>query len=213
MHGHHEHSRAPRLVNSLVHAAAIVGAGWLLTRDGHLSTRDLALLACSAIYFARAALGMFVMLKRRFAWSEAAIVGSLFVGVHLGFAHLGSAASPSLDAVAIAGLILYAVGSYLNTASEYGRLVWKRDPANTGRLYREGLFRHSMHINYFGDSVLFTGFALVTGSAWALIVPGVMTLGFVFQHIPTLDAYLARRYGPQYEAYARTTKKFVPYVY
>ena len=70
-----------------------------------------------------------------------------------------------------------------------------------------------MHVNYFGDTVLFTGFALLTTSPWALLVPAVMTVGFVFLHIPMLDRYLATRYGEAFEAWARRTKKFVPFVY
>lgn len=70
-----------------------------------------------------------------------------------------------------------------------------------------------MHINYFGDSVLFTGFALVTGSLWALLLPMVMTLGFLFRAIPSLDTYLAERYGEAFCEYAHSTKKFIPYLY
>ena len=104
-------------------------------------------------------------------------------------------------------------GPILNTGSEYGRHRWKRDPANKGKLYTEGLFRHAMHINYFGDSLLFSGFALLTTSLWALLVPAIMTLGFVFQHVTTLDRYLADRYGAAFETYAGETKKLIPYVY
>lgn len=213
MHGQSEHSIAPRVAATLLQLSAVGAAAALLLRDGQLSPREWAVLACSGIYAGRVLFGMFFILNRRFAWSEAGIVGGLFLGVHLGMAYATGGSPDSLGLWAVGGLVLYGVGSYLNTASEYGRMVWKRDPAHKGKLYREGLFRHSMHINYFGDTLLFSGFALVTGSGWAFIVPAVMTAGFVFQHIPNLDAYLAERYGDAFEAYARTTKKFVPYLY
>ena len=40
-----------------------------------------------------------------------------------------------------------------------------------------------------------------------------MLFGFVSVNIPMLDAYLRKKYGDQFDAYALRTKKFVPYVY
>ena len=40
-----------------------------------------------------------------------------------------------------------------------------------------------------------------------------MLLGFVFGNIPMLDAHLAEHYGQEFTAYARRTRKLVPFVY
>ena len=212
MHGQSETSRSPRIATTVLHFAAIGVAVAILFADGELSPRDGVLVAASTVYFIRVTLGLFVLLKRRFDWSEAAIVGSLFSGLHLLFAWLARDAGPlgPVDGLAV---LLYGLGSVLNTGSELGRHRFKADPANRGKLYTGGLFRWSMHINYFGDSLLFSGFALLTTSAWAWAVPGLMTAGFVLQHIPTLDAYLIKRYGADFERYAARTKKFIPFVY
>ena len=93
------------------------------------------------------------------------------------------------------------------------RKNWKTLPENQGQCYTGGLFKYSMHINYFGDSVSFTGWAVLTANGWALAMPALMTAMFIFVHIPGLDAYLAERYGASFEAYARRTKKFIPFVY
>jgi steroid 5-alpha reductase family enzyme len=108
---------------------------------------------------------------------------------------------------------LYVLGSYFNTGSEVQRKAWKVKPENKGRLYTKGLFSLSMHINYFGDALLFSGFALITTSIWAFILPAVMIALFVFVHIPTLDRYLAQKYGTVFDEWARNTRKFIPYVY
>lgn len=213
MHGRHETSLAPRLTATAVNVASVVGAVWLLLRDGDASARDVVLLGCSGLYVARTTFAMFVLLKRRFDWGEALIVAGLFGAIHLLFAWLGSDAPTSLSALDVGALVAYAVGSWLHTGSEYGRYKFKRNGANKGRLYTQGLFGWSMHINYFGDSLLFTGFALLTGSPWALLVPAGMTASFVGQHIPSLDAYLRERYGDEFAAYERRTKKFIPYLY
>ncbi|MCP4725602.1 MAG: DUF1295 domain-containing protein, partial [bacterium] len=115
--------------------------------------------------------------------------------------------------VEIAGIILYISGSFINTKSEYTRYLWKKDPKNKGRLYTGGLFRYSMHINYFGDSLLFTGFALAAHSFTLLIVPLFMTAGFIFFIIPRLDKYLEKKYGKEFIDYSEQTKKLIPMIY
>ncbi len=213
MHGHRESSRLPRVMTTLAHFAVVAGAAWYLITYGTVASRSWALIACAVVYVSRATFGMFVLLKRKFDFTEAGIVTGLFVTLHLTFAWLGAGSDAPwgwLDNVAI---VMYLAGSYLNTGAEYGRHRWKRDPQNEGKLYTGGLFRYAMHINYFGDTLLFTGFAILTHSVWALLVPGVMTVGFVFQHVPNLDRYLAERYHDSFPAYARRTKKLVPFLY
>ncbi|MGE9292202.1 MAG: DUF1295 domain-containing protein, partial [Puniceicoccales bacterium] len=112
-----------------------------------------------------------------------------------------------------AALTLFIVGSLLNTGSEFQRKRWKSNPANHGHCYTEGLFRHAMHINYFGDVVLFTGLALLTRNAWTLLVPAGMLWGFATYHIPTLDTYLEQRYGEEFRTYRKKTKRLIPFVW
>ena len=52
----------------------------------------------------------------------------------------------------------------------------------------------SVHINYFGDIVLFTGLAIVTHSLSMLVIPLIMAVNFVFNIIPSLDRYLEKKY-------------------
>ena len=64
-----------------------------------------------------------------------------------------------------------------------------------------------MHINYFGDIVLFTGLAMVTHSLSMLVIPLVMTINFIFNIIPSLDRYLEKKYKDEYFDYSKNTKK------
>ena len=84
------------------------------------------------------------------------------------FARVGGNNKQVVGVVEVIGILLYISGSYINTQSEFDRHVWKLKEENRGRLYTEGLFSLSMHINYFGDIVLFTGLAMVmyTKMAW-----------------------------------------------
>jgi len=227
VYGEYGKSIGPKLLITILHAAALYVVFWLLFRGGlvalslytgrsflpgALSSRAL-LFACAAVYFLRIVFGCFYLIRRRIRWGEAAGIAFFVFLVHIYFALLGGTYPHAPGAVAVFGTSLYAVGSYLNTGSEWARLAWKRDPTHPGALYTGGLFRYSRHINYFGDEILFIGYALVTNSAWALIVPAFMFLGFVFANIPSLDRYLARKYGNEFEDYASRTKKFIPFVY
>ncbi len=175
--------------------------------------RQVALLACVVIYVARAAHTLFVFVKRTIPWWEAAWGGSI-IGCVLFFFLLGGLRTPQpLGPVDLVGLLLYLAGSYIGTASEYSRHIWKARPENQGHLYTEGLFRYSRHINYFGDLLLFGGCAVLTRQAWTGIVPLAMGLNFALVIIPAHDAYLAARYGREFDQYARRTSKLVPLLY
>jgi len=70
-----------------------------------------------------------------------------------------------------------------------------------------------MHINYFGDIVLFTGFAMITNSFSMFIIPLMMTVNFVFNITPLLDKYLEKKYGEEFRDYRKKTKKLIPLIY
>jgi len=227
MYGEYDKSLAPKWFLTLVHLASIVAVGWLLfgggleTVSGWLGrawppgdfARRGLLFAGAAVYFARVCLTLFYLIRRRTGWGEAVTIAVWIPFIEILFAVLGGRNPSPPGLIGGLGVILYLAGSYVNTASEYQRHIWKQDPANRGRLYTGGLFRYSMHINYFGDTVLFTGYALFTGSWWALLVPLLMLAGFVFVNIPLLDAYLKKKYGSAFDEYASRTKKFIPFVY
>lgn len=175
------------------------------------------LLACAAVYFLRHGLTLFYLLARRVDWGEVFGLAAFFALFELGLLLLGAGVFRD-EPVPLSGLdvvagVLYLAGSYLNTASEVQRKLWKNQPANNGHCHTGGLFRYSMHINYFGDVVLFTGWCLLTASLWTLGLPLLMLLMFMFVHIPPLDEYLAERYGKEFEAYRAKTKRLIPLVW
>ena len=40
-----------------------------------------------------------------------------------------------------------------------------------------------------------------------------MTAGFLFQHVPNLDAYLSKKYGAEFDDYDARTRKLILFVY
>lgn len=218
----HQSSTQAKAVFFLGHLAIVLFCTWLVIQSDNIdglirfpdTTRALLLLGCAALYWARHGVTLFYLLQRRLGWAEAMGLLSFFASFEIGLLLIGGGefAVPlgPVDAIALALLLL---GSYLNTSSEVQRKWWKKDPNNKGKCYTLGLFSYSMHINYFGDVVLFTGWCLLTSHYWTLALPALMTYMFVKHHIPGLDAHLAARYGEAFTRYSASTKKLVPFVY
>ena len=217
----------PKSALALFHLSVVCAAAWLLfgagirTVSGWLNLgADLAsplrralLLGAAAIYFLRVLVTLFVFLKRRMGWAEVGTVAAWIGVLHFCFAFFGGRQTAPVGLIEVVGVFLYLGGSCLNSGAEYQRHVWKQQPQHQGQLYTEGLFRYAMHINYFGDLVLFTGWVLLAARAVLLFIPVVMLWGFVILNIPALDHYLAERYGEVFRMYAARTKKLVPFVY
>jgi len=176
-------------------------------------TRQVILMFCLLFYVSRLFITVFVFLKRKMAWSEMLLVSGLMSFALFSFAKVGGNSHQPVGVLDCISIFLYLFGSWLNTYSEYTRHIWKKHEVNKGRPYTEGLFKYSMHINYFGDVVLFTGFALITCSFSLLVIPLIMALNFIFFIIPRLDKYLAKKYGEEFKEYAGRTKKLIPGIY
>ena len=70
-----------------------------------------------------------------------------------------------------------------------------------------------MHINYFGDLLWVTGYAILTRNWYSVIVVLLLFCFFVFYNIPQLDRHLASKYGEDFREYSAKTKKLIPFVY
>ena len=217
--GENSQSMGPKLAITSWYLLCVAAAVWLTffaptaSAQGGSPGRQVALLTCVVIYVARAAYTLFVFVKRKVPWWEAAWGGGIIGFVLFFFLLGGLRVAQPIGPVDLAGMLLYFAGSYIGTASEHSRFVWKARPENQGRLYTEGLFRYSRHINYFGDLLLFGGCAVLTRQLWTGIVPLAMALNFILVIIPAHDAYLAVRYRSEFDHYARRTSKLIPLLY
>ena len=184
---------APRLSALVLSALGVYLAFDLLSQELQASPRANLLAYIGALFFVRFALMLLLLVPRPVPWWEALSTGcgmALLPGLFV------AAASPIdldwLDAPAVA---VHVIGSVLTSGSEWLRWRWKQQPANAGHLYVGGLFAFARHINYFGEILTFLGWALLTLSPAALLLP----LGFAtvlrLAYAPDLDNYIARRYG------------------
>ena len=222
----HNISLLPKCFFMSVILATILVAGWLMFADTNELhdllkpyaingdfLRKILLMFFLIFYILRLSITVFIFLKRKMSWLETILIAGLMSFALFSFAKVGGNSNQPVGALDCFSIFLYLFGSWLNTYSEYTRYTWKKQDRNKGRLYTERLFKYSMHINYFGDIVLFTGFALITYSFSLLVIPIIMALNFIFFIIPRLDKYLANKYGEEFKEYAGRTKRFIPGIY
>ncbi len=167
----------------------------------------------SIVIFLRLSFMMFHLLKRKIPWEESVSVPVAFALYYIGFSLFVLPTDKSIDAIDFFGIILFIFGSFLNTYGEVLRDIWKRNPENKGKIYTEGLFKCSMHVNYFGDLLWVSAYAILTRNWFSVTIPIFLFCFFVFYNIPKLDKYLQEKYGEKFEEYAKGTKKFIPYIY
>jgi protein-S-isoprenylcysteine O-methyltransferase Ste14 len=218
---------APRLFFLANQALAVALAGWLLSGNGYAALdrlsgldwvagnagRRMLLFAFAVFYLLRLTFTLFYLLRRRMGWQEAWGNSLIMYAIHFLLDGLGGRVSTPLGPLDALALLLFLAGSTITTGSELGRHLWKRRPERQGQLYTGGLFRWARRINYFGELVSWSGYALLAHYPAAALVPAAMFSGFVFYNIPVLDAYLARHYGQAFHDFAARTKKLIPFIY
>jgi steroid 5-alpha reductase family enzyme len=156
---------------------------------------------------------MFFLLKRKIPWEESVSVPFAFALYYVGYALFVLPVEKPIDWIDFSAIILFFIGSILNTGGEILRARWKKDPASKGRLYTKGFFRYSMHINYFGDFLWVCAYAIITRNWYSISIPIFLFCFFVFYNIPKLDKYLNQKYGKSFEDYSKHTKRFIPFIY
>lgn len=111
------------------------------------------------------------------------------------------------------GVALWTVGFYFEAAGDLQLARFKRDPANRGRVMRQGLWRYTRHPNYFGDFCVWWGFFLIAlgaGAWWSVIGPVVMTLLLLkVSGVALLESDISER-RPEYQQYIKDTNAFFP---
>ena len=181
-------------------------------QDGNFYRRC-CLWAFGVMMYIRMNLTTFHLLKRKINIDEFFGVIIAYATYQIGFVLLGGWNTTGFGMLDYLGILLFIIGSYLNTYSEFQRRRFKKDPKNKGKLYTLGLFQFSRHINYFGDICWVIGWAIVTHNIWSIFIPILLTLGFIFLFIPELSRYLETNYVDEYLDWKKQTKKLIPFIY
>lgn len=147
----------------------------------------------------------------RVFWLQGALV--LVVGSTLYFPMVRDGGLGVLDGV---GVAVWAVGLFFEAVGDAQLARFLADPENRGKVMDRGLWRYTRHPNYFGDTVVWAGYALLSvasGAWWG--IAGAVVMGVLIVRISGV-ALTERRMGQGdstregYEEYVRRTNAFVP---
>lgn len=126
---------------------------------------------------------------------------------------INRAPSAAIGGPAVAGGVIWLAGFVFEAVGDGQLKRFRREPANRGRIMTRGLWRLSRHPNYFGESLMWWGLAVlglsVPGGWIGLVSPLVLTFLLTkVSGIPLLEKKY--RGNPEFEEYARRTNAFVP---
>lgn len=203
----------------LSYAILFQGSGDWFARHFHIhnsdqySDRRIIIFAFNIIIFLRLAYMMLFLLKRKIPWEESISVPLAFALYFIGFPLFVLPVALPIDALDYFTIVLFVVGCILNSGGEILRNEWKKNPDNKEKIYTEGFFKYARHINYFGDILWVTAYALMTRNWYAATIPVFLFSFFAFYNAPKLDRHLKDKYGKGYDDYARKVKMLIPFIY
>ncbi len=155
---------------------------------------------------------------RWFWWRSYAQVfllqGGLLFLVALPVTLMNHAASTSLSALNILGVVVWMSGFAFEVIGDAQLARFLGNPKQRGQLMQTGLWRYTRHPNYFGEVTLWWGIWLlslgVVPGWWGLVGPVTITTLIVFvSGIPLLEKKYAGR--ADFEAYRARTSVFFPW--
>lgn len=122
---------------------------------------------------------------------------------------------PGLSPIEIAGIALWLIAVCGETIADRQLRRFKADPANRGRVCKEGLWRYSRHPNYFFEWLVWVAFflfALGSPRGWIAAYCPLLMFWFLYKvtGIPATEAHSVASRGEEYREYQRTTSAFVP---
>lgn len=119
-------------------------------------------------------------------------------------------------AVHLIGLALFAAGMSFEAVGDAQLARFKRDSANRGKVCDVGLWAWTRHPNYFGEFLIWMGFALMSFTPNLLGIPGLICAGTLFYlvtqvtGIPLTEQQLLRSKGEAYRDYQSRVPAFWP---
>jgi steroid 5-alpha reductase family enzyme len=125
-------------------------------------------------------------------------------------------AAPFGRATELAGLALWLVALAGESIADAQLARFKGNPANKGKVCREGLWSVSRHPNYFFEWLLWCAFALMASGVplgWASWTAPALMLYFLLRvtGVPLTEKQAVASKGDAYRAYQREVSAFVPW--
>lgn len=127
---------------------------------------------------------------------------------------LSGAIPGTFGALAYVGIGLFFVGLLFEALGDHQLKVFKRDPANKGRLMDKGLWSWTRHPNYFGDATVWFGLTLIALESeygyLSVLSPVVMLVFLYFLSGKALTEHLMMKKYADYPSYKKRVSGFFP---
>ncbi len=126
-----------------------------------------------------------------------------------------------LSIVALVGLLIWIKGFVFEAVGDWQLAKFMANPANKGKIMDKGLWKFTRHPNYYGESLMWWGLAIMAFSAIfvesGLVVSllpfiGPILITFLLlkvSGVPLLEAHFAGK--PEWEVYKAKTSVFIPW--
>lgn len=134
----------------------------------------------------------------------------------LPFAMIASDSTRGLHWPDYIGAAMFLIGIGGVSLADYQLSRFKQDPANKGKVCKNGLWRYSRHPNYFFEWIIWLSWGVIAlGAPWgwiALSAPALI-LFFILKvtGIPPTEKQSLKSRGEAYREYQRTTSPFIPW--
>lgn len=115
----------------------------------------------------------------------------------------------------LVGTALWCVGYYFEAIGDMELSAFKANPANQGKMITSGLWGHTRHPNYFGNSCMWWGIYIIACAAqggWqSLYGPALMTYLLTDVSGSALLEKTLKKTKPGFAEYAQSVPEFVPW--
>ena len=105
-------------------------------------------------------------------------------------------------------LVLYTFGSLINTAADVQKMTAKSMGA---KLVDTEIWRSIRNVNYLGDLMRYSSFAVISGSLWSAILP-LTVLALYVQRILDKEKSMGEKYN-NFAEYQQQSTRLIPWVW
>jgi len=125
----------------------------------------------------------------------------------------GKTLKPDVGVLQYIGGAIFLLGFVYESVADMQLSSFKANPDNKNKVMNAGLWKHTRHPNYFGESLVWWGIYLFTLEYtpwWVVISPLLITwLLLKFSGVVMLEETITKR-RPDYQAYIDKTNAFIP---
>jgi steroid 5-alpha reductase family enzyme len=114
----------------------------------------------------------------------------------------------------LAGVLVWIIGITFEAGGDFQLARFKSNPDNKGKVLNTGFWKYTRHPNYFGDSAVWWGYALIclaAGSYFPILGSVLMTLLIIKVSGVALLEKSLKEAKPNYLEYIKKTSAFFPW--